>query len=105
MFLIHETLQSIGIPPNIYSYKYIIYATELILSDYDYIYSITKCLYVDIASKFKTTPYAVEAAIRHAIHTAWEHGNKILIEIIFKTFSDKIPSNSIFLFLLLYYEK
>ena len=37
--------------------------------------AITKTLYPAIAEKFKTTPYRVERAIRHAIEVAWTRGN------------------------------
>ena len=81
---IHELLLSIGIPPNIYGYAYTAYAIELLLMDEEYQHYITKGLYVDIATKFNTTPSRVERAIRHAINVAWLHGNINLINYIFK---------------------
>lgn len=105
---IHELLLSIGIPPNIYGYAYTAYAIELLLMDEEYQHYITKGLYVDIATKFNTTPSRVERAIRHAISVAWLHGNINLINYIFKNCvrPDKsVPTNSVFLSRLFYYIK
>ncbi len=105
---IHELLLSIGVPPNIYGYAYTAYAIELLLMDEEYQHYITKGLYVDIASKFNTTPSRVERAIRHAINVAWLHGNLNLINHIFKNCvrPDKsVPTNSVFLSRLFYYIK
>lgn len=102
IILIHESLQTLGIPPNIYGYKHIVYAIELIISDYNYLYSLTKCLYVDIAAKFNTSPEAVESSIRYAINLAWKSNNQKFLQI-FKTSSQKPLSNSKFLSLFVYY--
>lgn len=103
IILIHESLQTLGIFPNLYGYKYIVYAIELIISDYNYLYSLTKCLYVDVATKFNTSPGAVESSIRHAINLAWKSNNQKFLHIIFKTSSQKPLSNSKFLSLFVYY--
>ncbi len=106
--IIQEILLSIGIPPNIYGYAYITYAVELLLRDSEYQHYVTKGLYVDIASKYKTTPSRVERAIRHAINVAWLHGNTDLIHHIFRNCvrPDKgVPSNSVFLARFYYYIK
>lgn len=103
-----EMLLSIGIPPNLFGYAYITYAIELLLQDSEYRHYITKGLYVDIATKFKTTPSRVERAIRHAISVAWLHGNMELINHVFKNCvrPDKgVPTNSVFLARLFYYIK
>lgn len=72
---IQTILLNIGIPSNLLGYHYIIYAMDLILSDENYLHSITKMLYVDIAVKFKTTASRVERAIRNAISVGWTNGN------------------------------
>ena len=105
---VQDILLSIGIPPNIYGYAYITYATELLLRDSEYQHYVTKGLYVDIAKKFKSTPSRVERAIRHAISVAWLHGNADLIQMIFRNCvrADRgVPSNSVFLARLYYYIK
>lgn len=103
---IHETLLSIGIPPNLLGYSYILYAIELIIFNPEYMHAITKELYVDIAIKYRSTPTRVERAIRHAISVAWSHGNLDYINNIFKYCirPDKgVPTNSLFLSRIYYY--
>lgn len=104
-YQIHEILLSLGIPPNVRGYCYIVYSLELIDKNPDLMYSITKGLYIDIAKKFNTTPSAIERGIRHAIHSAWQYGNTKLLNSIFRNhLKDKrIPSNSVFLARLYYY--
>lgn len=103
---IHEVLLSIGIPPNLLGYTYIIAALEFISLNPTYLNVITKGLYVDIASKYEVTTSSVERAIRHAISVGWLHGNIDYIYHIFKNCirPDKgAPSNSLFLSRLFYY--
>ena len=68
---LHKLLLSIGVPPNIYGYGYIIRSIELILRNPEYMHYITKGLYIDVAKDFHATPTRVERAIRHAINAAW----------------------------------
>ena len=49
----------------------------------DIINQVTKQLYPDLASKYKTTPSRVERAIRHAIEVAWNRGQIESMESIF----------------------
>lgn len=104
--ILHELMLDIGIPPNIYGYNYIIYALELILMNPNYIHSVTKGLYIDIAKRFNVNPSRVERSIRTAINIAWLHGNVEFINEVFKhcVRSDKgVPTNSVFLARLYYY--
>ncbi|MBO4981208.1 MAG: sporulation initiation factor Spo0A C-terminal domain-containing protein [Lachnospiraceae bacterium] len=106
--LLHDLILSIGIPPNIYGYSYIIHAMKLIMADPGYLHSVTKGLYIDIAKEFHTKPARVERAIRHAINTAWLYGDLAFIDSIFKNCvrPDKaVPSNSVFLARLYFYLK
>lgn len=103
---IHKVLLSIGVPPNLLGYSYIVYALELILINPDYMHAITKELYADIAEKYCSTPSRVERDIRHAIGVAFLYGNLKYIEKIFRNCirADKgIPTNSLFLSRLYYY--
>ncbi|MGN0165401.1 MAG: sporulation initiation factor Spo0A C-terminal domain-containing protein [Lachnospiraceae bacterium] len=103
---LHEILLRIGMPPNLYGYSYIVYSMELILQNPEYLHSITKRLYIDVAKQFNTTPSRVERAIRHAISATWLYGNTDYIHKIFKNCvrSDKrTPTNSLFLARLFYY--
>lgn len=103
---IHEVLLSIGIPPNLLGYTYIITAVEFISLNPMYLNVITKGLYADIASKYEVTASSVERAIRHAISVGWSYGNLDYIYQIFKNSvrPDKgTPTNSLFLSRLFYY--
>lgn len=103
---IHEILLSIGIPPNLLGYRYLIYGIELLLMDSDYMQHITTRLYIDIASKFNTTPSGVERAMRHAMNAAWLHGNLPFINCVFKNCINPekgVPTNSLFLSRIYYY--
>ena len=77
--LIHE----IGVPAHIKGYQYLREAIMMVVEDIDVINQITKCLYPQIAQKFKTTPSRVERAIRHAIEVAWGRGQQETVENIF----------------------
>lgn len=104
---LHQLILSIGVPPNVYGYSYIIRSLELILGNPEYMHYITKGLYIDVAKEFHATPARVERAIRHAINTAWiNHGNDDFICDIFKNCirpNRKVPSNSVFLSRIYYY--
>lgn len=103
---LHEVLLSIGIPPNLLGYSYILYAMELILLNPLYLHAITKRLYIDIGKKFDTSPASVERAMRTAISAAWTHGNIDYIDHVFRNCVNPVkgvPSNSLFLARLFYY--
>lgn len=103
---IHNILLSIGVPPNLLGYSYILYALQLILLQPDYMHAITKELYEDIARKYCTSPTRVERNIRTAIQTTWLYGN---VEMINRLFQNSVrpdkgyPTNSMFLARLYYY--
>lgn len=102
----HDLLLTIGIPPNLYGYSYIMYCLELILSNPEYLKHITKGLYIDVARHFKTTPSGIERSIRHAINRTWIYGNPEFIDRLFVNSirSDKgVPTNTAFLARLYYY--
>lgn len=97
---IQNTLLSIGFHPNLLGFQYICTALDLILKNPDYLYGVTKSLYIDLASHYHTTPSRVERSIRHSIHKAWENGNIPYINYVFRIKAvscPKAPSNSLFL--------
>ncbi|MDD2979916.1 MAG: sporulation initiation factor Spo0A C-terminal domain-containing protein [Hespellia sp.] len=103
---IHEVLLNIGIPTSLLGYPYIIYATELIDSNPEYLNAITKGLYVDIAKKYSTTPSRVERSIRHAISVGWTKGSVDFIQKMFLNSVNPergVPTNSQFLSRLYFY--
>lgn len=105
---IQNVLLDIGIPANILGYAYIAYAEELILKNEEYLQSITKMLYVNIARKYFSTPSRVERAIRHAISVGWSHGNMDYINSLFHNSVNPrkgSPTNSQFLSRVYFYLK
>lgn len=52
--IIHDILLSIGIPPNLLGYMYLVEAMQMILLNPLYLQSVTKGLYIDIAKKYGT---------------------------------------------------
>lgn len=104
--LIHEILLSIGIPPNIQGYGYLVESMKLIMENPNILNSVTKGLYIDVAKQFHATPTSIERAMRYAILHAWKYGNKDFINEVFKHCirSDKgSPTNTVFLSRLYYY--
>ncbi|MCI8383872.1 MAG: sporulation transcription factor Spo0A [Clostridia bacterium] len=75
IYTITSYLRKWGISAHIKGYHYIREAVMLCLKEPDYLGSITKWLYPEIAQRYDTTPSRVERAIRHAIERAWNVGN------------------------------
>lgn len=97
---IHEVLLAIGMPPNLSGYRYTGYSMELIRENPDYLFHITKGLYIDVAKRYHSTPACVERSIRHAITTTWTNGDNEFRDYLFKNCigaSKSTPSNSLFL--------
>lgn len=81
--LVTNVIHEVGVPAHIKGYQYLREAIMMVVKDIDIINQITKQLYPDIASKYKTTPSRVERAIRHAIEVAWGRGQTDAVESIF----------------------
>ena len=81
--LVTNIIHEVGVPAHIKGYQYLREAIMMVINDIETINQITKQLYPDIASKFKTTPSRVERAIRHAIEVAWGRGEQQTVESIF----------------------
>lgn len=80
---ITNVLHEMGVPSHIKGYQYIREGISLMYNNPDLIGGITKELYPEIASKYKTTVSRVERAIRHAIEVSWNRGDWDLMEEIF----------------------
>lgn len=97
---ITDILHDVGIPAHIKGYSYLRTAISYSYENEDYIGSITKMLYPEIARKYNTTGSRVERAIRHAIEIAWGRGNIDTIDEIFGytiSASKSKPTNSEFI--------
>lgn len=73
---ITSIIHNFGIPSHIKGYMYLREAISKVYADSSHLTTITKTLYPEIATNFKTSPSRVERAIRHSIETAWSRGNK-----------------------------
>ena len=81
--LVTNIIHEVGVPAHIKGYQYLREAIIMAINDIEVINQITKCLYPQIAHKFKTTSSRVERAIRHAIEVAWGRGQQEAVENIF----------------------
>ena len=70
-----EILHQIGVPAHIKGYQFLRDAILMTMENQDYINSVTKRLYPEIAKRNGTTASRVERAIRHAIELAWDRGD------------------------------
>jgi hypothetical protein len=70
-----EILHQIGVPAHIKGYQFLRDAILMTMENQDYINSVTKRLYPEIAKRNGTTASRVERAIRHAIEVAWDRGD------------------------------
>ena len=74
--LIHE----FGVPAHVKGYRYLREAILLAVNDMDVVNAVTKVLYPQVSKMFGTTPGRVERAIRHAIETAWDRGDRAAMQ-------------------------
>lgn len=77
---IQYLVRSLGIGGNYQGYRYLTYAIYLCLENEDYLLSVSKLLYPEIAQTFQTTAYSVERNLRTVVNVCWERGNRMLLE-------------------------
>lgn len=94
---VKNLLDKIGIPSHLKGYEYLIHAITLVEEDLTAINSLTKVIYMNVASKYKTTISRVEKAIRNAIEIAWSKGNFNCINSPFVSKLTQKPTNSEFI--------
>ncbi len=70
-----EVIHQVGVPAHIKGYQFLRDAILMTMENQDYINSVTKRLYPEIAKRNGTTASRVERAIRHAIEVAWDRGD------------------------------
>ena len=80
---ITKMLHELGIPAHIKGYQFLRDAILMTMENQDYINSVTKRLYPEIAKKNYTSSSRVERAIRHAIEVAWGRGSLEVIDELF----------------------
>lgn len=90
-------IRSLGIGATYRGYRYLSYALKLCIQDEDYLLSVSKLLYPQIAKHFRATSGSVERNIRTVIKVCWERGNRsYLQDIALHTLSCR-PTSSEFL--------
>ena len=78
-----EVIHQVGVPAHIKGYQFLRDAILMTMENQDYINSVTKRLYPEIAKKNYTSSSRVERAIRHAIEVAWGRGSLEVIDELF----------------------
>ena len=77
---IEYLLRSLGIGATYRGYRYLSYGIQLCLNDEDYLLSVSKLLYPQIAKHYNASCYSVERDIRTVIKVCWDRGNKQLLQ-------------------------
>ena len=94
---IEYLIRSLGIGATYRGYRYLTYGIQLCLKDEDYLLSVSKLLYPQIAEHYCTTSYSVERDIRTVIKVCWDRGNKTLLQkIALRPLAAKPPSGEFF---------
>ena len=78
-------------------YRYLREAVWIAYQEPEYLASVTKRLYPEVAKRFNTTDKQVERAIRNAIETAWIKGKPETLQAVFgENYGDeaKRPTNT-----------
>lgn len=81
-FEIEYLIRSLGIGATYRGYRYLSYGIKLCTSDEDYLLSVSKLLYPQIAKEFNTTSSSVERDIRTVVKICWERGNRSQLQAI-----------------------
>lgn len=77
---IEYLVRSLGIGATYRGYRYLSYAIKLCLNDEDYLLSVSKLLYPQIAKQFCTTSSSVERDLRTVVKVCWERGNRMYLQ-------------------------
>jgi len=94
---IEYLIRSLGIGATYRGYRYLSYGIQLCLENEDYLLSVSKMLYPQIAEHYYTTCYSVERDLRTVIKVCWDRGNKNLLqEIALRPLFNKPPSSEFF---------
>ena len=75
-----ELLRRLGIWPNLSGYQYMLKGFELIRENSEYLQCVTKRLYPDIGRAYKASWPSVERAIRTAVISCWDRGNRDFLD-------------------------
>ena len=102
---IQHFLLRLGIPSTYLGFRYLSCAASLCLDNEDYLTSVYKTLYTDVAGHFGTSRQGVEHCIRTAVNRCWYHGNReLLLQLASYPLTGK-PTNSEFIDILYHHLK
>lgn len=94
------TLQEVGVSCHCLGHDYLCEAIRIVLQDPRALHMVTTVIYPEIAKTFDTSASNVIRSIRSAIDTAWDRGNRELLNRIFEHAVSKTtgtPTNSEFI--------
>ena len=77
---IERLIRTLGIGATYRGYRYLSYGVYLCLQDENYLLSVSKLLYPQIAHTYETTSCSVERNIRTVVKVCWERGNKTYLQ-------------------------
>ena len=77
---IERLIRTLGIGATYRGYRYLSYGVYLCLQDENYLLSVSKILYPEIAHTYATTSCSVERDIRTVVKVCWERGNKTYLQ-------------------------
>ena len=90
-------IRSLGIGATYRGYRYLSYGLQLCLENEDYLLSVSKLLYPQIAEHYYTTSCSVERDIHTVIKVCWERGDqKLLQDIALRPLCNKPASGEFF---------
>ncbi len=78
--IVTKHIKTVGITANVRGYYYLRDAILMVYEDYSLMSRLITGIYASIAKKYNSTTQRVERAMRHAIETAWNRGNIIVLE-------------------------
>ncbi len=103
LLVIRKVLWDMNIPPTYLGAHYLAYAELLVLEDQNRLTMVTKWLYPEIASRYKTSWKSVERNIRTVINTCWNQDRGVQMARALGLFLSEKPSPTGLIQLLAYH--
>ena len=94
---IERLIRTLGIGATYRGYRYLSYGVYLCLQNEDYLLSVSKLLYPEIAHTYATTSCSVERDIRTVVKVCWERGNKTYLQKLAMHSLDEKPTSGEFI--------
>lgn len=100
---IERLIRTLGIGATYRGYRYLSSGIALCLQDENYLLSVSKLLYPQIARMYCTTSSSVERDLRTVIKVCWERGNKEYLKKLAMHPLDSRPTSGEFIDILVAY--